>query len=62
MKSKEIKSDVSGQIMKDLKKLFFKKRAELIHTWVEMFTEMQGNHFHENHKSGYFYKGKKGCN
>lgn len=28
---------------------------------MEMFKEMQGNHFHENHKSGYFYKGKKGC-
>lgn len=35
--------------------LFFFQQAKLIYTWVEMFKEMQGNHFHENHKSGYFY-------
>lgn len=48
--------------MKDLKNLKKKKNGQNWYTLgMEMFKEMQGNHFHENHKSGYFYKGKKGC-
>lgn len=57
------KKRCEGTDYERLKKTFFlKKNGQNWYTLrVEMFKEMQGNHFHENHKSGYFYKGKKGC-